>query len=210
MPLTNYASDKFVARDFSKFTAHGLQPIAPKFDQAPHWLENCILNSIFGSPIADEPKPLLFTIIRRAEHALREYELAREWLDAFITKERSVSAYFLAMSHLETALSCSYQAFDLARKAVNQKLFEKGDGSIFERLNRIYSVIKHLEALSLQPGQLHLLWFTNDGLSASVAVLTFTEIMEIIEDISRLAQKLSKLRYASSEDANNDGAANGS
>lgn len=201
MPFSNYAYDKFVARDFSKFTTHELRSIAPKFDQCHCWLENCILNSIFGSPIADEPKPLLFTIIRRAQHALREYELAREQLDRFCIGTRSVSTYFLAMSYLETALSCSYQSFDFARKATATELFKKRDGSIFERLNRIYSVIKHLETSSLQPGQLHLLWFTNDGLSTSVASLTFKEIMEIIDDTCQLAQKLSLLRYALEEEA---------
>ncbi|WP_181314376.1 hypothetical protein [Phormidesmis priestleyi] len=113
------------------------------------------------------------------------------------------------MSYLETALSCSYQSFDFFRKATATELFKKGDGSIFERLNRIYSVIKHLETSSLQPGQLHLLWFTNDGLSTSVASLNFTEIMEIIEDTCQLAQKLSMLRYALEEEADKSNAADG-
>jgi len=94
MHPTNYTLDKFVAKDVSKFTQHSLKPIIPDFPQHCYWLSNCVLNSIFTSSIPDNTKPGIFSIIRKGEHTLSEYEIAFSYLEKFLKNGRKISDYF--------------------------------------------------------------------------------------------------------------------
>lgn len=204
MPFSNYALDKFVARDISKFTKHGLAPIAGKYDQHCRWLSNCILNSVFGSPISDEAKPFVFSVLRRAEQSVSEYEVARLYLDEFICNGRHISPYFRAMSHLEVCLYSVYQCHEFTRKETKKDFFTTGDGSVLEKLNRIYSISKHLQKSTMQPNQLHLFWFTDIGLSSSEAAVSYEDIVDAVSDVCEFADQFSKLRYGLSNDSSKD------
>lgn len=199
MPLTNYALDNFVAKDVSKFTEHTLNSIAPRFPQHKHWLNNCLLNSIFSSPIPDDAKPGTFSIVRKGEHCLREYELALEFLEEFLNNERKISDYFRIISHLEVSLSSAYQVLEYIKRITEEPFFKKGDGSVGEKLNRIYNISKHLQKHTFIPQQLHLFWLSNTGLCSSELDLSYQEIEEIVVGICDITERISKLRCANKE-----------
>jgi hypothetical protein len=200
MPLSNYALNRYVARDITKFTSHRLKSTVDRYEQQQHWLSNCILNSIFGSPIADDAKPLVFSVVRRGEHALSEYEIARGYLEKFLNKGRSVSDYFRGISHLEVCLAAAYQCYEFVRKITNEKIFEQGDGSPQYKLNRVYNISKHLQKSTILENQLHLFWLTNTGLSCSELEISFEEIVDIMIDICDFVDRLSKLQHGFDEE----------
>lgn len=84
------------------------------------------------------------------------------------------------------------QSLDLARKALEYQLFTQGDGSPYERLNRIYNKGRHSNPEVLPAGQLHAVWIKNDGLYTDGNNLTFDELRVLILDIGRIADKLAK------------------
>lgn len=202
MPLTNYALDNFVAKDISKFTEHTLKSIAPDFDQNSHWLNNCLLNSILVSPIPDEVKPGTFSIVRKGEHCLREYELGLEYLEKFLNEGRKTSDYFRALSHMEVCLSSAYHVLEYIKRITEEPFFKKGDGSLAEKLNRIYNISKHLQKHSFIPQQLHLFWFSNSGLFSAELGLKYDEVKEIVRDICEITEKISSLRCTDNKEQN--------
>lgn len=195
MHPTNYTLDNLVAKDISKFTQHSLKSIFQDYDQHSHWLSNCVLNSIFTSPIPDKDKPGIFSIVRKGEHTISEYEISLSYLEMFLKEGRKISDYFRALSHLEVCLSAAYQVFEYIKKLTGKLFFESGDGSIGEKLNRIYNISKHLQKSTFIPQQLHLFWFTNTGFASSELELKYEEIEEIVRDICTISERTSKLRY---------------
>jgi len=192
MPLTNYALDTYVSQNLSYLKVCEAPDLSNEFDQAEHWVNNFILNSMLSVQVKPEVKPFIFGILRRIQMALAEYGAGRsvllEYLDG--SKEK-VSLYFRSLYHFEIAASLVYQSFDLVMKLTHQRLYQKNDGSPLARLNRIYNVSKHLETSTIPHGHIHAVWITNEGLAVSTAELTWEEIAELIKEAASLADSLS-------------------
>jgi hypothetical protein len=47
------------------------------------------------------------------------------------------------LRHLESCIASLWQGLEFSRRALDTKLFEKGDGSVYERLNWLYNVGRH-------------------------------------------------------------------
>lgn len=192
MPLTNYSLDNFVSQEISSLTKCNAVDLTQKFDQAEHWIENFVLNSIFRIQIKQEHKPFIFAILRRAQMALVEHENGRIALQEYVNgKKDRISLYFRALYHFEIAINLIYQAHELFMKITKVRLFQKNDGTPVERLNRIYNVSKHLEPSNIPDTHLHSVWIKNEGLCISTAMLTFEELAELVKDVCGLADKLS-------------------
>jgi hypothetical protein len=161
MPLSHYALDTFVSQELSKLTSCAPQSLAPEFPERSHWLNQFVLRRIFHDHVVDDRAGLAFALVRRAEAALDEWELA---CGAVREGVRRPSAYFKALRHFESCLASLWQGLDLGRRALGTDLFAKGDGSVFERLNWLYNKARHFDPQSLPAGDLHALWITNDGL----------------------------------------------
>jgi len=192
MPFTNYALDAYVSQELSKLNECSAPDLSKEFDQAEHWVNNFILNSIFRVQIKPEAKPFIFGILRRAQMALAEYGDGRAALLDYLggSKER-VSVYFRALYHFEIVVGLLYQAYEMAMKITGKQLFQKNDGSTIERLNRLYSISKHLEASTIPEGHIHAVWITNDGLVVSTATLSWQELADLAIDVGTLANSLS-------------------
>jgi hypothetical protein len=198
MPWTNYVLDNFIAQDLSTLNQCTAPDLSKEFDQGEHWVSNFILNSIFPRyQLKAEAKPYAFGMLRRAQMALIEYENGRKALLEYLAGDRDrVSQYFRALYHFEITVMIVYQVHELLMGYTKQKLFASGDGSPLNRLNRIYSVSKHLEASTVLPGQLHAVWITNSGLAISTAALTWEELAQIIRDVGGLADQISNAPHS--------------
>lgn len=104
--------------------------------------------------------------------AFDEYNLARQEVQALVKDGHGRwSPYFRALSHLEITIGQLYVAMDSVRKITEQDLFQSGDGSFEDRLNKLYNASKHQVANEGLP-----VWFSNVGVYSSVASITFEEI----------------------------------
>lgn len=121
MPLSLYALDKFVAQELSQLTECRAVPIGPDFPDYESWLTTFVLNWMFRVPIPKDKAALAFTLIRRAEAAIADYEDARADLFALVTGEGKVSLYFARwstgslMGHSDNTVSRGRENHDLGR-----------------------------------------------------------------------------------------------
>jgi hypothetical protein len=106
----------------------------------------------------------------------------------------AVSRYILAVDHWEQFLSLADQAWTVLVRG-QQILYSKEDGSVFQRLNKLHNLTKHIDSAikgpkhALQPqfpvdGTLPV-WLANDGLHSVEGVLTFAEIADMLQDMAR-------------------------
>lgn len=191
MPLSSYALDNFVAQELSQLTECRAIRIEPDLPDYKSWLDLFVLTRMFRKPLEQNKAALAFALIRRAEAAISNYEDARIDL-AILAEKKSISVYFHCLWNFESSVAALSQAFDFARRALDRKLFEKGDGSPYERLNLIYNNSKHADPEALPRGHLHAVWLRNEGLFTKGANLAFEEFRELIGEIGRLAEKLAK------------------
>ncbi len=187
MPLSYYALDKFVSQELSKLTSCTPQSLAAEFPQRASWLSEFVLRRIFNDHVAQERAALAFAVIRRAEAAIDEWELACEVATQGIRKP---SNYFKALRHTESCVSALWQGLEFGRKALGAKLFDSGDGSVFERLNQLYNKGRHFKPSELPKDDLHALWLTNDGLRSRDHTVTFEEMRDTLRVLCSTAQKI--------------------
>ena len=188
MPLSGYARDKYVAPGLSKFTGASIKDMAATSTQQEYWLGNFVLNTLLSVTVEKPVRQTLFNFLRRVESAFREYALARDQTVAYLKTTEAVTAYLGAIGHWETFLSNAYQAFCLLAGS-KPILFEKGDGSVLQRLNLLYNRSKHVEK-AIEAGQLPAdatiaIWLTNDGLRSVDSWLTFDEMADILDGLAR-------------------------
>jgi hypothetical protein len=86
--------------------------------------------------------------------------------------------------------------------ASGKKFFVRDDRSEVDRLQKLYVDSKHMDRM-IDGGKIPTeataaVWITNHGLESSRAALSFEELIEMLLDMSRFAEKLSKLEIASS------------
>lgn len=185
MTLTPNALDTFVSQEMSKLTACAPQSLAPDFPEHGHWVNQFVLRRIFQNHVSDEGVALAFILVRRVDAAMDEWELA---CSAACDVGRP-SGYFKMLRHLENCVAALWQGFEFCRHALGQKLFQKGDGSVYERLNWLYNVGRHFNPYELAPGDLHRLWISNDGLNSRECTVTFVELREAVRFLARLVDK---------------------
>jgi hypothetical protein len=198
MPFTNYALDIFFAQEISALSECNAPDLAEHFAEVEPLIDNFILNSIFTFPIKTEYKPYIFGIIRRVQMALVEYQNGRTLLLLYLNEsKKNTSLYFQALSHFEIAVTLLYQAYEFWRKlgkkieSKETNLFEKGDGSSLEKLNRLYNISKHLEASTIPEGNLHHVWISNKGICANQVTMSFTELADLVKEYVAIANAFS-------------------
>jgi hypothetical protein len=196
MPLSFYALDNFVSQELSQLTECRATGVADEFPDYQSWLSTLVLNWVLGSSLPREKAALAFAIIRRAEAAITDYEEARKLLAKLVSSGKSVSLYFRCLARFESTVAMVCQALTFIRKALNIKLYKKGDDSPHERLYEIYNKSRHYNPETLPTGQLHAVWIKNDGLFADGVHLTFAELRELVHEVGRIANTLSKGRTA--------------
>lgn len=186
MSLTHYSLDTFVAQEMSKLTDCAPESLVAEFPSHIHWLNQFILRRIFHDHVREEYSALALFLIRRTEAALEEWELAC----AAAQDAKVPYGYFKTLRHLESCIANLWQGLALSHRSINFKLFEKGDGSVYERLNWLYNVGRHFDPQDLQSGDLHRLWISNDGLNTREHVVTFVELRDEIKALAEIVEMI--------------------
>jgi hypothetical protein len=169
---------------------------APELPDFPNHLAIAILNSVLVVDYPKEIRRYLLNFIRRMETAVREYRLGRSELQSYVEQLPIRNDHFLAalraLSRFEQSAAALYQAATLLACIKPGPLFKKGDGSSMERLNAIYNRSKHFEEGATFTGTAPAtpIWLTNEGLECSDAALTFTELHEMIVDLTKCAEAI--------------------
>jgi predicted RNA-binding Zn-ribbon protein involved in translation (DUF1610 family) len=197
---SDYMLDNFVAHKLSSLTDCG----APEITSNGSWLGAFILNSVFIANLAPEPRSYAFNFLRRAEGALSSYRSARlDLIEYFQTPRNVLSPYFKALLNFEVCISQSYQGLELLATAGRVKVFDKGDDSKEERLERLYVQSKHMDRMIVS-GQIPTeataaLWITNQGLECSKAELSFEELQSILNWLAAVADRISRFDFSSGD-----------
>jgi len=176
-----------VSHDFSRLTACEARSLASEFPGRSAWLTQFAMRRMFHAHVSEERSALAFVLIRRAEAALDEWELACE------TASRAPGApsvYFKALRHFEASITALYQGLEFGRNALGTKFFEKGDGSVIQRINSLYNKSRHFDPSDLPSGRLHAVWFGNDCLRTNEIAVTFTELRDVLAEVCRVANTL--------------------
>jgi len=189
--LSNYAYDTFVAQGFSKLTQYTTTAVGPDHTQHRSWLTSFTLNSIFTMNAPSAKRALAFSLLRRAEGAVDDFDAACVELAEFVTTNRTVSGYFRALRRLESSIAQVHQGLDFLRNASGKDFFKKNDGTYYQRLNEVYNVSRHGDPQALPEGDLQLLWLENDGIHVASAVLAFDELRELVAELARAADYVS-------------------
>jgi hypothetical protein len=146
----------------------------------------------------------VFNFLRRAEGALSAYRETRTALIEYLENPRNVlSPYFRALLNFEVCISQCYQGYELPATASGEKFFEPNEKSEAERLQMLYVDSKHIDRM-IDGGKIPTeataaIWITNHGLESSRATLSFDELIEMLLNMGRLAERRSKLEPTSAE-----------
>lgn len=191
MPLSLYALDRFVSQDLAQLSECCMRGVADEFPEREYWLTNFVLNAMLRSPLPERKRALAFAVIRRASAAIRDYEEARLMLTELTGSQKTVSLYFHCLDGFESTVAMVCQALEFMRKALGIKLYNKGDGSPYDRLYKIYNEGRHKDPDELPTGHLHAVWIGNGLLLATNAHLSFAELRDLVSEVGRIADKLS-------------------
>ncbi|WP_157764556.1 hypothetical protein [Rhodobacter sp. CZR27] len=194
--FADFVLDRYLAPEASKF----LEFEAPNLTPRPDYLAAHLLNSVFyTTPVADNE--LVLMLIRRLDQAHTEYEAGRSdalrYVEALRTGNHAVRAYWHALMHFEQCIVATYLAV-LAHSSISEiwdkdteKPFQKGDGSSCERLNLLYTAIKHSHKWLQERGTSSnsAIWLSNLSLkgiqkTGQVIELRYDEIAEAISLLS--------------------------
>jgi hypothetical protein len=191
MPLSNYARDQYVSQELSQLTECRAEPVGGLFPASTHWLGNFVLNTLLRVSMPEPRRAVFFALLRRADAAFADYDDAVQALEAFVRSVDGVSSYFRSLRRFEGVVAMVCQFADLVRKDTGVKAFEKGDGSVCDRLRTIYNNGRHCSLGPLPEGHLHVVWITNDGLHTSDCAVTFTELRDVLCDLGQVADRVS-------------------
>ena len=196
MRLSDYALDKFVAPALLKLSECNAVDMTGFDDQCEYWVANFVLNSLLRVNVQAPYRAYTHVFLCRAEMSFVEHENGRVALHQYVSGERdAITRYLRAVFHFGLFAAQSYQAFEVIRKWIGQNLFRTGDGSILDRLNKIYIRSKHadkaIDAGLLPPDATAPVWLTNDGLQADGVLLTYNDMADVLKELSSIAGKLS-------------------
>jgi hypothetical protein len=171
-------TDQFMFPYMSQFTNAEIPDMSGHCSQSDHWVSNFILNTFFRQTLQAPLRQYFFNFLRRSETAFREHALAHEATVQFLEGSRqSPSRYMMALFHWEIFLTQAWHALALLSNIQEVKVFEKGNGSVEERLNLLYNQSKHTESVIKSGEMLETatvsVWLTNDGLKSHNGWLTY-------------------------------------
>jgi hypothetical protein len=186
MGITDYALNTFVAQQMSSFVWTP-RSVGSEFPNRATWLDEFVRRRIFHAHVPDDRAALAFIMVRRALAAIEEWESMCVGASGSM---RRPSVYFSALRHCEGCLAATWQALEFGRKALGEKLFEKGDGTVYERLNAVYNVGRHFNPEALPGGALHAVWLAGECVRTQEHELHLDELREVVCMLGRIASKI--------------------
>lgn len=187
--------DTNIAPGVSTLTAVQIPDMSTSAPESRFWVANYFLSSIYSARFAPAMHAYAFNFLRRCMYAFKEHELARAKTIEFIAlRPPSPSHYAMALFHWENYLGQCWHAYALLVSAFRGRAFDKGDGSIEQRLNALYNQMKHVESRiengQIIPGATVPVWLDNEGLRSIDTRMTYAETGEVLNDLAKYANVL--------------------
>lgn len=202
MAFTNAAVEMFISNKVTQVTECNATDLSTEFPDATGWVSGFGLLVIFNDQPPVQLRPFCLRVVLRVEMALADYALGREALIDLLSGNRGRwTPYFRALIRFESTIAQLYQALDSIAKVTGKKLFQSNDGSVADRLNKLYNVSKHAPAHDDQP-----LWISDTGIECPGVVLTFHEIEDILRSLGAWARQWSSTAQTGVEGSAPDGA----
>jgi hypothetical protein len=193
VPFSAYAKDIFVGPYMSSFKSAEIADMSACDPEQEHWVSNFILNTLVGSKPKDPQRQYMFNFLRHTQAAFREYALARDQTQLFLSHPDAPSHYLLAVTHWEHFLMHDETAwnflFRFADRPIDTK-FSKKDGSVRQRLNNLYNLSKHAREDQFATDSTLAVWLDNDGLNSTTDHLTFEEAADDLRHLARWADRM--------------------
>jgi len=196
---SNRVLDENVAPGFSSFTSASIPDLRPEFPTIDRWLADYFLNTVLRGRFAPAAHQLVHAVLRRGQHAFDRYHEARDLTLQFVARSDSekpgVLLYYRALDKWESFALQYAMAVDLLRAIGDgAKLFEKGDGSVDERLYTISNQIKHhascIESSQAPADHTVPIWLSNDGLCSFGHSVSFAEVADTLRDLASAVERL--------------------
>jgi hypothetical protein len=137
-------------------------------------------------------------LVRRVEGAYTTYNLARTALIEYIsTPQNTISPYFRALFHFEVCVAQTYQGAEFLSKANKTKVFKKGDGSLLERIHKIYVDSTHMDEMidgGKTPNKATVaIWLTNECIESARASITYDELASTLRNLNNVAKDVATI-----------------
>lgn len=220
--MPDNTKDALIAPKISQLVS----PEIPEIAADKHLVGIFVLNPKLAIGISNKNRQLLFNLIRKADDATGEYMAAAEDLNAFLQgRKLALSPYFSSLRHWEHCVGHLYQAVRCMNSLNSgwggEKQFERGDGSILERVQIVHNAIKHMDdrfengnladrnsfSLFASPdgtGRGNIpstetipMWLTNVGLECANAKVSYSEIAQEIQELRQEAYKMATIGFGS-------------
>jgi hypothetical protein len=192
MPMSSWAKDTFIAPHLSEFNSAAIKDMSHYKQESDYLIQGFILNSIFRSSLQLAARQTMLNFLRRSEAAFRAYEDARIETASYVA-DGSINGYMRAMSHWEFFFSQAWLGYALIIKMVGVRAFAPNDGSLSQRLHRLYNQTKHVESMiadgNMAADSTLPVWLTNDGIQSNEVAVTFDELADILENIILWARR---------------------
>lgn len=186
MGFTKHALDLFISEKISLVTLCGASDVSAEFPHSKAWVSAFVLSTIFNDQPPAQYRQLALQFVRRVEMAFAEYASAVVHLEDFVNGSPGRwSLYYRALNHFEGSVAQIYMAYDHSWNALDKKYYGTDDGSLLDRLNKIYNDSRHVAV-----GAEQLCWITNEGLSSGRASVSFVEFEEHLRAYGRMAIKI--------------------
>lgn len=190
MPMSDYARDRFIAPELSKFNAAKIPDASAVDTEQEHWLANFILNTLLRAEVPTPQRQQMFNFLRRSHAAFTAYASARELTLAFLDDRERSLRYIDAVGQWEAFLGYAWQAYAFLGQG-KPIWFSTGDGSVRQRLHALHTRAKHAAA-AIERGDFVedaplCVWLANDGLRSTDAELSFAEAADVLTDLARWA-----------------------
>jgi hypothetical protein len=190
-----------IAPGISEFTHCDAPDLTVSHPEAPHWLANYFLNSVFRGQLKGTHRQYAMNLLFRAQACFNRYHSAREltlqYLNSGDVHNPAIRTYFLALVDWESCFLNAQIFIDILNKMSapgSQPMFVDGDGSPEQRAYAIANSIKHWGS-DLAQGR-HSddhtvpLWLSNAGFQSRSHRVTFAELGELVEGVALLASDL--------------------
>jgi hypothetical protein len=155
----------------------------------------------------------MFSFLRRVDAAVLNYAQAQLDLARFLaTNNVGITYYSRCLYAFEASIAMTYQALLLVRQILPDKPspFSRGDGSVLERMDRVYNASKHADEFiangrRFAPDSTLPVWLVNTGLQSMDCLLSFAELADEIESLGRIAKQLSALEPRAADSGSSKG-----
>lgn len=163
-------------------------------------IEQYMLRGVFQNHPPSSTKGFTLQLLLRSEMANIEYSEGRNSLCEYLVDPiANALHYFHAIHHFTTSVGQAWEFFDLNRSKYKDRtekridIYKPNDESIFEKLNILYNESKHVV---VDYERIHQpVWITNTGIASELVELSFRELREILEQISKLCCNLLDPEY---------------